>query len=191
MSYAIVNNKPIPVSDAIASALGVTFETEAAAMSAENIRTVNAFGMSFGVPAPAPKPAKAEATTANTVEKMAADLDAKITKASKASKRKAHAVKNEGNSDPGERMQEVINALETVNLPKDATVYIVGAWLWIEFKTKPSADVREALKNSASGWKYIAKRGRWANPCGFKSRGTAKTYKPWDKYGQKAVKLDD
>jgi hypothetical protein len=61
---------------------------------------------------------------------------------------------------------------------------LVGRWVWIEFASKPAADVREGLKNA--GFRWVKNRGAWAHSCGVPSRrGSAH---PFFTYG--AVPVD-
>jgi len=48
------------------------------------------------------------------------------------------------------------------------TAEVVGRWVWLSFSSKPSADIRQELKDY--GFRWIAKRGRWAHNCGHPSR---------------------
>jgi len=56
---------------------------------------------------------------------------------------------------------------------------VVGKWVWIKFDSKPSADVRQGLKDM--GFRWSKRRGQWAHNCGNASR-PARNYRPWDKY---------
>jgi len=56
---------------------------------------------------------------------------------------------------------------------------VVGRWVWIEFETKPSVELRQELKDY--GFRWSPRRGQWAHNCGHSSR-PAHSYRPWDKY---------
>jgi hypothetical protein len=45
---------------------------------------------------------------------------------------------------------------------------IVGRWVWVEFDTKPSSELRQAMKDF--GFRWSKRRGRWAHNCGHYSR---------------------
>lgn len=72
-------------------------------------------------------------------------------------------------------MLEVLEKCQELKIP----LRMVGAWAWVLFKSKPSAEIRTALKEM--GFKWIRKRSQWANSFGRPSRA-ARNYKPWDKY---------
>lgn len=59
----------------------------------------------------------------------------------------------------------------------------VGEWVWIEFSSKPSAELRAALKGN--GFRWIDIRGKWANPCGKSSRHGKGD--PRDRYGSEEL----
>ena len=56
---------------------------------------------------------------------------------------------------------------------------VVGKWVWIEFKDKPSDEVRQGLKGI--GFRWSRRRQQWAHNCGNSCR-PAVGYRPWDKY---------
>ena len=41
---------------------------------------------------------------------------------------------------------------------------VVGKWVWIKFESKPSAEVRQSLKDF--GFRWSRRRGQWAHNCG-------------------------
>jgi len=45
---------------------------------------------------------------------------------------------------------------------------VVGRWVWVQFESKPSAEIREELK--AFGFRWVGRRGKWAHNCGHPSR---------------------
>lgn len=59
---------------------------------------------------------------------------------------------------------DVIEFCREHSLPAD----IVGRWVWVSFDTKPSADVRQLLKDY--GFRWSSRRGEWAHNCGHPSR---------------------
>lgn len=62
---------------------------------------------------------------------------------------------------------------------------IVGAWVWVEFEEKPSAEARETLREIGFHWNRD--RNAWQHPCGvFRKRSR---WNPKDKYGE--VELSD
>ncbi len=80
--------------------------------------------------------------------------------------------KNKSNS---KSIIEVLEFCKERNLP----ARVVGKWVWIEFKHKPSAEVRQALKDI--GFRWSPRRSQWAHNCGYSAR-PARNYRPWDKY---------
>ena len=70
---------------------------------------------------------------------------------------------------------EVLDYCKAQDLP----ARVVGRWVWIEFESKPSAEVRQGLKDM--GFRWSRRRGQWAHNCGHTSK-PARSYKPWDKY---------
>lgn len=77
---------------------------------------------------------------------------------------------------------EVMDWVKAQTLPA-CTVTRVGAWVWIEFPTKPDQDTRKMLSNA--GFRWIAKRGKWAHPCTRHSRGSKEN--PFLKYDTEVV----
>ncbi len=70
---------------------------------------------------------------------------------------------------------EVLEFCSVQNLP----ARVVGRWVWIRFDSKPSAEVRQSLKDF--GFRWSRRREQWAHNCGFASR-PARSYRPWDRY---------
>ena len=70
---------------------------------------------------------------------------------------------------------EVLEFCKAQNLP----ARVVGRWVWIEFESKPSAEIRQALKDF--GFRWSKRRGQWSHNCGQPTK-PARGYKPWDKY---------
>ena len=67
-------------------------------------------------------------------------------------------------------------------LPEEAKefAYVVGAWVWIEFPEKPTAQVRSQLNTLGFSWN--SSRGVWQHPCGvFRCR--SQKYDPREVYG--------
>ena len=62
---------------------------------------------------------------------------------------------------------------------------VVGAWVWVSFPSKPSAEVRAELK--ASGFRWVHRRGQWAHNCGVRSRKSNKPNHPREFYGSVPV----
>ncbi len=56
---------------------------------------------------------------------------------------------------------------------------VVGRWVWIRFESKPSTEIRQALKDF--GFRWSRRRGQWSHSCGHSSL-PAHSYKPWDRY---------
>ncbi len=77
---------------------------------------------------------------------------------------------------------EVLEFCKSQNLP----ARVVGRWVWIKFESKPSADIRQALKDN--GFRWSRRRGQWCHNCGLPTR-PARNYKPWDKY--KTLTMDE
>ncbi len=63
---------------------------------------------------------------------------------------------------------------------------VVGKWVWIKFESKPSADIRQGLKDM--GFRWSRRRCQWCHNCGLPTR-PARNYKPWDKY--KTLTMDE
>jgi hypothetical protein len=70
---------------------------------------------------------------------------------------------------------EVLEFCKTQNLP----ARVVGKWVWIEFESKPSAEIRQSLKDY--GFRWSKRREQWAHNCGLPTK-PALNYKPWEKY---------
>lgn len=68
----------------------------------------------------------------------------------------------------------------------DLPARVVGRWVWIQFDSKPSAEIRISLK--AIGFRWSPRRSQWAHNCGHSAR-PARNYRPWDKY--RTVSLDE
>ena len=77
---------------------------------------------------------------------------------------------------------EVLEFCKEQNLP----ARVVGKWVWIQFDSKPSAEVRQSLKDF--GFRWSQRRGQWSHSCGHSSR-PAHSYRPWDKY--QTITLDE
>ena len=74
--------------------------------------------------------------------------------------------------------QSIIDVLDYCQ-KQELPARVVGKWVWIEFESKPSAEVRQGLKDM--GFRWSKRRGQWAHNCGHSSR-PARSYRPWDKY---------
>ena len=70
---------------------------------------------------------------------------------------------------------EVLEFCKAQSLP----ARVVGKWVWVKFESKPSAEIRQALKDF--GFHWSRRRGQWSHSCGYSSR-PARSYRPWDKY---------
>ncbi len=77
---------------------------------------------------------------------------------------------------------EVLEFCKAQNLP----ARVVGRWVWIEFESRPCAEIRQALKDF--GFRWSRRRGQWSHSCGHSSR-PARSYRPWDKY--RTISLDE
>jgi hypothetical protein len=86
-------------------------------------------------------------------------------------------------ADATHNLVEVIEFVRTHQL--SAYAEIVGRWVWLQFPSVPSADVRAQIKSF--GFRWIQKRGRWAHNCGHYSRGSIAD--PRHTYG--AVPVDE
>lgn len=84
-----------------------------------------------------------------------------------------------------EKSKSIIEVLEFCKA-QDLPARVVGRWVWIKFESKPSADVRQSLKNF--GFRWSRRRGQWSHNCGRPTK-PALSYRPWDKY--QTVSLDD
>ena len=77
---------------------------------------------------------------------------------------------------------EVLEFCKSQSLP----ARVVGKWVWIEFESKPDAEIRQAVKDF--GFRWSRRRGQWAHNCGHTSK-PARSYRPWDKY--RTISLDE
>lgn len=77
---------------------------------------------------------------------------------------------------------EVLEFCKAQNLP----ARVVGKWVWVKFDSKPSAEIRQALKDF--GFRWSQRRGQWSHSCGHNCR-PARSYRPWDKY--QTISLDE
>ena len=75
---------------------------------------------------------------------------------------------------------DVIEFCRENNLPAD----VVGRWVWVEFKEKPSAEIRQAMKDY--GFRWSSRRKEWAHNCGHPTKSGHCI--PREKYG--AVPVD-
>ncbi len=82
---------------------------------------------------------------------------------------------NKSKSKSNHSILEVLEFCKAQNLP----ARVVGKWVWIKFESKPSAEIRQALKDFGFCWSR--RRGQWCHNCGHSSR-PARNYRPWDKY---------
>ena len=81
--------------------------------------------------------------------------------------------------------KSIIEVLEFCK-ERDLPARVVGRWVWIKFESKPSAEIRQSLKNF--GFRWSRRRGQWSHNCGHPTK-PARGYKPWDKY--QTVGLDE
>ena len=67
-------------------------------------------------------------------------------------------------------------------MPEEAKrhAFIVGAWVWVQFPEKPSAETRKAL--TFLGFSWNQNRGAWQHPCGV-YRCRNRRIDPRDVYG--------
>ena len=77
---------------------------------------------------------------------------------------------------------EVLEFCKSQNLP----ARVVGRWVWIEFDSKPDAEIRQALKDF--GFRWSRRRSQWSHNCGHPTK-PALSYRPWDKY--QTISLDE
>ncbi len=77
---------------------------------------------------------------------------------------------------------EVLEFCKAQNLP----ARVVGKWVWVEFESKPSAKIRQSLKDF--GFRWSRRRGQWSHSCGHSSR-PARNYRPWDRY--QTISIDE
>ena len=69
----------------------------------------------------------------------------------------------------------------------DLPAYQVGRWIWCEFQSKPSAEIRTALKER--GFRWNKGRNVWQHACGFPTRQAP--YDPRGKYGRRDIGEDE
>ncbi len=89
---------------------------------------------------------------------------------------------NQTHSSKSKTIIEVLEFCKAQNLP----ARVVGKWVWVEFESKPDAEIRQALKDF--GFRWSNRRQQWSHSCGHSSR-PARSYKPWDKY--RTISLDE
>lgn len=77
-----------------------------------------------------------------------------------------------------EKSKSIVEVMEYCKA-KGLPARVVGRWVWIEFDSKPSAEIRQGLKDM--GFRWSRRRKQWAHNCGHVSR-PARNYRPWDKY---------
>jgi hypothetical protein len=77
---------------------------------------------------------------------------------------------------------EVLEFCKFRNLP----ARVVGRWVWVKFDSKPSCQIRQALKDF--GFRWSKRRGQWSHNCGRPTK-PAHNYRPWDKY--ETISLDE
>lgn len=83
------------------------------------------------------------------------------------------------------KRKSVLEVLETCQELK-INVRMIGRWAWTTFSSKPSAEIRTALKEM--GFRWVSRRKSWANNFGIPSK-PARGYRPEDKYH--VVSLED
>ena len=76
-------------------------------------------------------------------------------------------------------LKEIITEKYNTAQSLGAVVEVIGSWVWAEFKTIPSPEVRTKLK--AEGFKWNLKRKLWQY-AGIPSKGNSKTPKELLKY---------
>jgi hypothetical protein len=86
------------------------------------------------------------------------------------------------NKSESKSIIEVLEFCKDLELP----ARVVGKWVWILFESKPSASIRQSLKDFGFHWSN--RRGQWSHSCGHPTK-PARSYRPWDKY--KTVSLDE
>jgi len=84
---------------------------------------------------------------------------------------------------PNHSIIEVIEFCRENNLPAD----VVGRWVWVNFTTKPSAEIRQSMKDY--GFRWSSRRGEWAHNCGHPT--TRGRCMPRVKYGAVPVSKVD
>ena len=85
-------------------------------------------------------------------------------------------------SKSNQSILEVLEFCKAQNLP----ARVVGKWVWIKFESKPSAEIRQAMKDF--GFRWSKRRGQWSHSCGHTSR-PARNYRPWDRY--RTISVDE
>ena len=61
---------------------------------------------------------------------------------------------------------------------------VVGQWVWLQYKSRPSRDVLDKLKEF--GFRWSKRRKQWHHNCGRASE-PARDYEPWDRYPTKSL----
>ncbi len=89
---------------------------------------------------------------------------------------------NTKQSNSNHSIIEVLEFCKAQSLP----ARVVGKWVWIEFESKPDAEIRQAVKDF--GFRWSRRRGQWAHNCGHTSK-PARSYRPWDK--SQTISLDE
>ena len=84
-----------------------------------------------------------------------------------------------------EQSKSILEVLEFCKA-RDLPARVVGKWVWIEFESKPGADVRQSLKDIGFHWSH--RRQQWSHSCGHPTK-PALSYRPWDKY--QTISLDE
>jgi hypothetical protein len=81
--------------------------------------------------------------------------------------------------------KEAHNVIEVVEFCEQHQLdaELVGRWVWVTFSSKPSAAIRQSLKDF--GFRWSRRRGKWAHNCGHPSRSSAGN--PWIKYGHRRI----
>ena len=76
--------------------------------------------------------------------------------------------------------------LEILQFCKDWSLpaRVVGKWVWVKFDSKPTTEIRQAMKDI--GFRWSKRRGQWSHCCGNPSR-PARSYRPWDKYRTRSL----
>ena len=78
-----------------------------------------------------------------------------------------------------EEMKAVISEITARNPEIVKGLYAVGDWLWLEFDSIPSQEIRDSIK--ALGFHFNVKRKLWQCSCGVYSRFSDEDPRP--KYG--------
>jgi hypothetical protein len=87
------------------------------------------------------------------------------------------------------RLTDLDSVIEACGARDDVQPFarIVGRWVWCEFPSKPSADVRDFLKGTGFRWNQT--RNAWQHNCGYFTRANRKI-DPRAVYGQTEIKSD-